>query len=217
MAPARPGDVPAPDQPAANRSDTARVEQFSDGVFSIVITLLVLNLQIPDHANGQLLATMAHEWPSYLAYLGSFCYVGVIWLNHHAAFIRIGHVDAGLHFANLCLLFTTALIPFPTAVVSRTLVEGIDSTDARTAVAFYALAATAMCASWLLLYGQVRRHHDNLAERGVDRAFFIGNKKRAIIGIFCYLLAGLVGVLVMPIIALGVFVFLPVFYAVSNR
>ncbi|TPG33567.1 TMEM175 family protein [Mycolicibacterium hodleri] len=57
---------------------------------------------------------------------GSFCYVGVIWLNHHAAFIRVGHVDAWLHFANSCLLFTTALIPFPTAVVSRTLVEGID-------------------------------------------------------------------------------------------
>jgi uncharacterized membrane protein len=131
--------------------------------------------------------------------------------------MRIGRVDKGLQFANLSLLFTTALIPFPTAVVSRALVEGIGGVDAATAVAFYALASTAMCVSWLLLYTQAHRHYDHLAERGVERTFFARNRKRAIIGICCYLGAGIIGVLVMPIIALGAFVLLPVFYAVTNR
>jgi uncharacterized membrane protein len=209
------GLTPAPSN--VQRSDTARVEQFSDGVFAIVITLLVLNLQIPEHAEGQLLTAMVEQWPAYLSYFGSFFGVGVIWLNHHAAFMRIGRVDKGLQFANLSLLFTTALIPFPTAVVSRALVEGINGVDAATAVAFYALAATAMCVSWLLLYTQAHRHYDHLAERGVDRTFFTRNRKRAIVGVCCYLGAGIIGALVMPIIALGGFVLLPVFYAVSIR
>ena len=65
----------------------------------------------------------------------SFFYVAVIWLSHHQAFVAIRRVDKGVHIANLLLLFTTALMPFPTAVLSGALITGVDSTDARTAVA----------------------------------------------------------------------------------
>ena len=99
-------------------SDTRRVEAFSDGVFAIAITLLVLDLRVPDFESGRLLHDLFHLWGAYIAYVSSFLYIGVIWLNHHAAFTRIHRVDWGLQWANLALLFTTALLPFPTAVLS---------------------------------------------------------------------------------------------------
>jgi uncharacterized membrane protein len=92
----------------------------------------------------------------------------VIWLNHHQASATIRRVDKGLHLANLALLFITALLPFPTAVLSGAFITGVDGADARTAVALDAGIATAMCASWLLLYDQVHRRRDQLVETGVD-------------------------------------------------
>lgn len=65
---------------------TGRAEAFSDGVFAIVITLLVLDVRAPDSAGSGLLGDLLAQWPAYLGYLTSFLYVGVIWLNHHALF-----------------------------------------------------------------------------------------------------------------------------------
>ena len=124
------GENEAPDR-AARLSDTSRVEAFSDGVFAIVITLLVLDLRSPAVPPGQLLAGLLAQWPVYLAFVTSFMYVGVVWLNHHAAFDRIRRIDRGLHWANLGILFTTTLLPFPTAVISKAIQAG-DPADART-------------------------------------------------------------------------------------
>jgi uncharacterized membrane protein len=215
--PAGPSDERSGGATSEGLSDTERVEAFSDGVFAIVITLLVLDLRAPEPAHGTLLAGLGRQWPAYVAYIASFSYVGVIWLNHHEAFSRIRRVNRGLQFANLFLLFTTALIPFPTAVVSQTLIEGIGSDDARTAVAFYAIMAAAMCASWLILYAQVDRHHSDLAHEGVQRGFFAADRLRAIIGICGYLVAAVLGWLIMPVIALAVFAILPIFYALTSE
>jgi uncharacterized membrane protein len=82
----------------ARLSDTARVEAFSDGVFAIIITLLVLDLRKPEVGPGQLLSGLLQQWPTYLAYVTSFLYVGVVWQNHRAAFNRICLIDRGLHW-----------------------------------------------------------------------------------------------------------------------
>ena len=76
-------------------AESNRVEAFSDGVLAIAITLLVLDLRTaghPGHVGGDLLA----QWPTYLAYVASFIYIGVVWVNHHALFTRIASVDTGL-------------------------------------------------------------------------------------------------------------------------
>jgi uncharacterized membrane protein len=198
-------------------AETGRLEAFSDGVFAIVVTLLVLDLKEPTHPSGQLLAALGRQWPAYLAYFASFAYVAVIWLNHHQTFVGIQRVNRGVHFANFCLLFTTALIPFPTAVLSRTFIAGIDSSDAHTAVGLYAGVAAAMCVSWLLLYHQVHRHRDHLLEDQVDQEMFGSERTRAIIGIITYSLAGLVGTLWLPAIALVAFVALPAFYGLTSE
>jgi uncharacterized membrane protein len=202
--------------PLLHLTDTGRVEAFSDGVFAIVVTLLVLDLKEPEHAPGELLQGLVRQWPAYLGYLASFLYVAVIWLNHHQAFAGIRRVDKGVHMANLTLLFTTALIPFPTAVLSRAFITGVDSTDSHTAVALYAGIAAAMCASWLLLYDQVHRRRSRLVERSIDKGAFGANRTRAVIGIVAYVTAGVIGSLWLPALALVVFIAMPVFYALTT-
>jgi uncharacterized membrane protein len=81
------------DEQETLRSDTRRTEAFSDGVFAIVITLLVLDLRPPQVRPGHLLSGLIQQWPAYLAYVTSYIYVAVVWLNHKGAFMRIGRVD----------------------------------------------------------------------------------------------------------------------------
>jgi uncharacterized membrane protein len=196
------------------RSDTRRAEAFSDGVFAIVITLLVLDLRPPQVRPGQLLSGLIQQWPAYLAYVTSYIYVAVVWLNHRGAFKRIGHVDRGLHWANLAVLFTTALLPFPTAVVSHAMQEG-NPTDIRTAVAMYALVGALLCAAWLAFFQHLSSHPILLAE-DVDREFFPKERIRAWTGIALYVIAGVLGVLAAPPIALAIFLTLPAFYGATS-
>jgi TMEM175 potassium channel family protein len=198
-------------------AETDRLETFSDGVFAIVVTLLVLDLKDPPHGEGQLLEALLRQWPAYLAYFASFAYVAVIWLNHHHTFVGIQRANRGLHFANFSMLFTTALIPFPTAVLSHTFIGGVDSRDAHAAVGLYAGVATAMCASWLLLYQEVHRHRDRLVEEEVNREMFGSERTRATIGVLTYSTAGLLGALWLPAIALIVFVAMPIFYWLTSE
>jgi uncharacterized membrane protein len=75
---------------------TGRLEAFSDGVFAIAITLLVLDLAVPlreETPPGALGRTLAGQWPSYVAYLVSFLVIGIIWVNHHGVFSRVRQVD----------------------------------------------------------------------------------------------------------------------------
>jgi len=195
-------------------SDTRRVEAFSDGVFAIAITLLVLDLHVPDFEHGRLLHDLVHLWGAYVAYVSSFIYIGVIWLNHHNAFTRIDRIDWGLQWANIGLLFTTALLPFPTAVLSAALQSG-DTGDRRTSVVLYALIAGAMAAAWLLLFHRLSRHPELTDGQG-GAAFFGRERRRAWLGIGSYGVAGLVG-LVYPVAALPFFLALPIFYALTSK
>jgi len=81
----------------ADPPGTARTEAFSDGVFAIVITVLVLDLANPHYRPGGLGPALAKQWPAYLAFGLSFVYVGVLWLNHHALFRRISRLSLALN------------------------------------------------------------------------------------------------------------------------
>ena len=113
---------------------TSRVEAFSDGVFAIAITLLVLDIHVPATEFHNLWAGIAHEWPSYLGYATSFAIVGGIWLAHHGVFRRLRYANDRVMRLNLLLLMAVSLLPFPTSLVAQT----IRSTNAeRAAVIFY--------------------------------------------------------------------------------
>src|ERR1700733_6269644 len=106
--------------------ETGRLEAFSDGVFAIAITLLALELKVPAiwETNGKytseaLAAGLAHEWPSYFAFITSFFTVLIMWVHHHAIFRLVKRVDVTLLFANGFLLMLVTVVPFPTAVVAE--------------------------------------------------------------------------------------------------
>lgn len=101
--------------------ETTRIDAFSDGVFGIAITLLVLELiQILHFQTSEgLLNTLLHHWQSFLAFLIGFITILVCWINHHFAFEYIKKVDTNLMWINGFLLFVVTLTPFPTAVLAE--------------------------------------------------------------------------------------------------
>ena len=100
--------------------ETGRVEAFSDGVFSIAITLLALELKVP-HAGDDVSLGRAlfEQWPTYVAYVTSFITIGIMWMNHHRLFTLIRRVDSGLMVFNLMLLFGIVTVVFPTSLISQ--------------------------------------------------------------------------------------------------
>src|SRR5579872_4040697 len=90
---------------SAGDKETGRVEAFSDGVFAIAITLLVLDLKIPSASPSARLADqLAKQWPAYLAFLISFSFIGIMWINHHSLFTYIRRIDHALLILNGSLL-----------------------------------------------------------------------------------------------------------------
>ena len=169
---------------------------------------------MPDVDPGRLLDGLLEQWPGYVAYVASYLYVAVIWLNHKAAFVRVHRLDHGLHVANLAVLFVTALLPFATAVASQAL-QRPDEFDRRVAVAFYALVGALLCASWWGFFHYLGRHGD-LVRGEVDDAYFQGERLRTAAGVLLYAVAGILGYFLDPLIALGVFVALPLFYGATS-
>jgi TMEM175 potassium channel family protein len=99
-------------------NETTRMETFSDGIFAIAATLLVLELGVHGVRGDRLAHELLHIWPSYLAYVTSFVTIGIIWMNHHHTVSLIGRVDRTFLFVNNLLLLTIAFLPFPTKLVA---------------------------------------------------------------------------------------------------
>ena len=146
-----------------NLKQTGRVEAFSDGVFAIAITLLILEIRVPPHDETKgtgLVEPLAHLWPSYFAFFMSFAVILVMWVNHHRIFSYVERVDdAFLDWNGLLLLLVTA-VPFPTALLAEYLTEG---PDARVAAAVYSGMGLAIALAFTALWRHAVRDHRLLA------------------------------------------------------
>ncbi len=99
-----------------------RFEAFSDGVFAIAVTLLVIEIKAPDLANAtsaEAVTKLLQTFPHVLSYMTSFIVIGVIWINHHALFHFLKRVDRTVLVINLLLLMCVAFIPYPTALIGE--------------------------------------------------------------------------------------------------
>jgi uncharacterized membrane protein len=141
----------------AGMTGTGRIEAFSDGVFAIAITLLILDVAVPARDStpaGDLAGALGDDWPSYFAYLVSFLVIGIIWVNHHTLFAKVGRADRPVLFANLGLLFTVSVLPFPTHLLAEYLTAGANS---HIAAAIYSGAMLAMGLAYSVLWLCVSR------------------------------------------------------------
>jgi uncharacterized membrane protein len=125
---------------------TGRLEAFSDGVFAIAVTLLVLDIAVSGDAGQHLLRSIAELWPSYLAYAVSFSTIGAAWLAHNAISEYLERTDAAFVRLNLLLLLVVSFLPFPTRLVA----DYVKQVSAeRVAVTFYGI--TLLLATTLLM------------------------------------------------------------------
>jgi len=177
-----------------------RLEAFSDGVLAVAITLLVLDLHL-DFAQGHqgVGHQLREEWPSFAAYLVSFFFIGVIWVNHNALLALAVRVDRVLMFHNLVLLMWVTTIPFTTSTLAGFLREG--GADARWAVLLYATSMEGMAISFVLILRRIIRH--GLLARPVGAAEARRAQLRFGLGTLAYPAATAIGLLSPPAMLLA--------------
>jgi uncharacterized membrane protein len=198
-----------PGSPALRLPESNRVEAFSDGVFAIALTLLVLDLHAPGDSRGRFAHVLVEQWPAYLAYLAAFLNIASIWINHHDLFTRVRAVDARLICANLFLLLVASLFPWPASVISAAVQKG-DHGDQVAAMVLYAAVGFLVPLAWILLYGYLARTPYLLRDAsGV--AFARSAARRSLVSVVVFPAAAVLA-FVEPIAALIAFAALPFFF-----
>jgi len=160
------------DEPVDQRRGPERLEAFSDGVFAIAITLLVLEIRVPAadelDTGPHLLAALGALWPSYMGYLVSFATIGIMWANHHNLIRLVAAVSHGLILSNLLLLLIIGFVPFPTALLAATL----GTPTGQIGVLVYAATFIAIAVAFNVVWDQVRRGRGvlrrDISRRSVD-------------------------------------------------
>ncbi|GAA3112297.1 hypothetical protein GCM10020254_68110 [Streptomyces goshikiensis] len=144
--------------------ETGRVEAFSDGVFAIIITILVLELKVPEETGSHFWQGVREQWPHYAAYVVSFLIIGVMWVNHHTIFSHLRRVDRPLLFLNLLVLMVVSVIPYTTNVLAEHLME--EGGSANAAAVLYSGVTVAYALAFLGFWWYVTRVGHLFNEKG---------------------------------------------------
>ena len=194
--------------------EAGRLEAFSDGVFAIAVTLLVLELHCPPPGTLQgdsLLRALLRAWPSYLAFVTSFVTVLIVWINHHNLFKMIRRTDHNLLLLNGFLLLVVTFIPFPTNVLA----EYIREPDARTAALFYSGTFLVMAIAFNRLW-HYASHDGRLLARNVDERLVRIINKQFQIGPLTYILC-VVGAAINAVAGFALVTALAVYWALPEH
>ena len=180
--------------------ENARIEAFSDGVFAIAITLLILEIKVPQHESihsvSDLWKGLYQLWPSYFAFTLSFGIILVSWVNHHYLFNILDKSSRTFLYANGFLLLTITFMPFPTALLA----EYIGTDYAKPAIAFYCFGGVVNCIGWILLLKTVIKPK-LLLHHSVDVELIYGIRRTTQIGLAVYALSTILAFW-FPVIAL---------------
>lgn len=174
-------------------SDTNRLEAFSDGVFAIVITLLVLEIRVPEIASSVTSSQFFHElgqlWPKFFAFILSFAVIYIIWMNHHQTFNMIERSNRTLMLLNGLILFFTVLVPFPTALVGEYPFQPLSGVIYGIVMAFLAI-------SHFILYWYATKNRlfdESISQEIVERGF-----KRTLVGPILYTAGAVCALIFLP-------------------
>jgi len=167
---------------------TQRLEAFSDGVFAIAITLLILEIKIPDHnalQHQSLTNYLWRLWPKYFAYIFSFIVIGIYWANHHYIFRLYKRTNHVFNLLNVFFLMTISFLPFPTAVFGEYVNE---AENRHSAVTFYAVGIFLPALLWFImwLYGSYKKR---LIDDRLSRHFIQYLTRQFTLSIILYIIA----------------------------
>jgi uncharacterized membrane protein len=192
---------------ATQTISSSRLETFSDGVFAIAATLLILDV----HAGpGELGAELRHSWPSYVAYAASFLTIGIIWINHHTVFTQIRRVDRLFLLINVAFLMVVAFIPFPTSLIA----SHLRGRDLEPAALTYGATLTITAALFNLVWFYASIGH-RLLRSDADPRIISGISRSYLPGPIIYLIATLIA-LVSPIASVVGFGVITIFYIIES-
>ena len=212
--------TPTNDSAGANDSgdfdvkSMGRTEAFSDGVFAIAITLLVLDVRLPsdteEMSGAELWSTLLHLWPQYLALVISFFFIGIMWINHHRVLSLLHRSTTALQLVNLVLLFVITALPFPTSVVAEHLGTPGEQVAGLFYNGFFVVIALIFNLFWRFVRG-----NDYLHKAGDNRQMITQISNQYRFGPLLYAAVFLVGIVSVPL-ALALQLLLAVFYALPS-
>jgi TMEM175 potassium channel family protein len=199
--------------------ETGRLEAFSDGVFAVAITLLVLNIKIPGldlppdqlPGDGSLWPMLGTEWPMLAAYATSFATIGIMWLNHHRLFVHIRRTNTVLMLLNLLLLLIIVFIPVPTALLAEYFVN----LEVHAAAVVYSGTCFLMACFFNLLW-RYASYHNRLLGKNVDSQSVAAISQQYLFGPVLYLIAFAVAWVNTPACIILSFI-LALFFALPGR
>ena len=184
----------------------SRVEAFSDGVFAIIITLLVLEIKIPHLqdtlSNQQAFNALLALFPKIISFVLSFIYIAAFWVNHHQFFQLLSSMNRGLMWQNIALLLCLSFVPFPTASMGEYPHNAV-------ALAFFALILTLSGVCFNIMWWYAARH--GLFNESVTKDYIEKGMRLGLIGPILYALAAGVAFLI-PLAAWFIFIMIPVYY-----
>ncbi|MFD1672801.1 TMEM175 family protein [Agrilactobacillus yilanensis] len=164
-----------------------RFQAFSDGIFAILITILVLEFHIPNYQEGHLLTGLLGQWPLLLAYGLSYFYVGTLWLFHHDYFSLLRQIDRNINLLNLLMLFSITLLDYPISLVATALTSR-NRQDMQTAFVAYDLVALFISATFFFVYLYLHRHPELKSNPGAA-SFYTAIKFDPVRSVIMYSLA----------------------------
>jgi uncharacterized membrane protein len=204
-----PGGKAGHDSPLVHRTP-GRLVAFSDGVFAITVTLLVLEIRPPADYT-KLLHGLAALWPSYLAYALTFLFIGQVWANHHVMFDHIRAADRVILLLNTLLLMMVAFLPFTTSVLAGALRSGHGQ---RIAVVLYGIAFDATALTFNAVWQYARRHR--LLSQTLDPAGATAIARRFQLALAWLTTGALLGLLI-PVLGLAVIAAFNAYYWLPIR
>jgi uncharacterized membrane protein len=194
--------------------ETTRVEAFSDGVFAIAITLLILEIKVPDlkdfSTNEQLLKALIGLWPSYFAFILSFFAILIMWINHHGFFKYLKKIDSSFMYANGFLLLVVTFINFPTAVLGKY----INSPAFNIAAAFYCGSMVIISVAYNLLWFSAA-YKRKLVKDEITDALIVKIRNAYWFGFSVYLMAFIIS-FYLPLIGLLICISLWIFWTLLD-
>ncbi|HKW03543.1 MAG TPA: TMEM175 family protein [Vicinamibacterales bacterium] len=201
--------------PAPEEKDIARLEMLSDGVFAIAITLLGLELKVPDlsqRPGASLVYALGQQWHLYLAVVTSFFTILVVWMNHHGCVQSMKRINIRFFIANGFLLFSVICFPFVTGLLG----EYFTTEHAAAASSIYAGVCLLTNVGFNLLWGLAAAHGRALIRDDIPPEVVRAIRRNCAGGFFAYLVA-MASAIISAYLCIAICTFLWIFWAVTLK